>query len=89
VSTKNLDDHIEIKVRDNGLGIAPDKKDQLFTPFFTTKPAGQGTGLGLSISYDIVVQEHQGSIFVESEEDHYTEFIIHLPKNSHNERTKA
>ena len=81
VSTKNLPSTVEIRIKDNGSGINPQKKDKLFTPFFTTKPAGQGTGLGLSISYDIIVQEHQGKITVDSKEGHYTEFIISLPKN--------
>jgi len=46
---------VEIRIRDNGTGIAPDVKDQMFNPSFTTKPSGQGTGLGLSISHDIIV----------------------------------
>jgi signal transduction histidine kinase len=56
-------------------------KEKLFTPFFTTKPAGEGTGLGLSISYDIVVQGHQGKISVETEVGQYTLFIVSLPNN--------
>jgi signal transduction histidine kinase len=47
----------EVRVRDNGTGIAPEITDKLFRPFFTTKPTGEGTGLGLSISYDIVTQQ--------------------------------
>jgi GAF domain-containing protein/anti-sigma regulatory factor (Ser/Thr protein kinase) len=82
VKTSESDKYIEIRVRDNGHGI-PDKiKDNLFTPFFTTKPTGKGTGLGLSISYDIVVNEHQGELLFETEEGKYTEFIIRIPKNS-------
>jgi two-component system, NtrC family, sensor kinase len=46
-STKNLGDRVEIRIRDKGTGIAPDVKDKMFNPFFTTKPAGEGTGLGL------------------------------------------
>ena len=79
VSTKNLGDQIEIRIRDNGNGIPPDIRDKIFNPFFTTKPAGEGTGLGLSISYDIVVHQHQGEIQVESEEGEFTEFILRLP----------
>ncbi|MCI0528072.1 MAG: ATP-binding protein [Nitrospira sp.] len=56
--------------------------DKIFNPFFTTRPTGEGTGLGLSISYDIVVQEHQGEIKVETEEGSHTEFIIVLPKSA-------
>ncbi|MCI0525964.1 MAG: ATP-binding protein, partial [Nitrospira sp.] len=81
VRTKNQGERIEIRIRDNGPGIPKDVVDKIFNPFFTTKPTGEGTGLGLSISYDIVVQEHQGEIRVETEEGSYTEFIIALPKD--------
>lgn len=66
-------------VRDNGNGIPNAIKDKIMQPFFTTKPTGEGTGLGLSLSYDIVVKGHGGSIHVNTEETHYTEFIIILP----------
>ena len=55
------------RVRDNGIGIPAEIRDKLFQPFFTTKPTGEGTGLGLSISYDIVTQQHGGTITVDSE----------------------
>jgi len=80
VRTKDLGDHAEIIIRDNGTGISEDAIDSIFNPFFTTKPAGQGTGLGLSISYDIVVQEHHGELKAESRPNDYTEFTILLPK---------
>ncbi|MBN1542310.1 GAF domain-containing protein, partial [candidate division KSB1 bacterium] len=82
VTSKNMADQVEIRIRDNGNGIPTDARDKLFTPFFTTKPAGQGTGLGLSISYDIIVQEHQGELLFESVEGEYTEFIIRLPHSN-------
>jgi signal transduction histidine kinase len=69
----------ELRIWDNGMGIAPGVREQIFPPFFTTKGPGQGTGLGLSISYDIVVQMHKGGIRVESEEGRFAEFIITLP----------
>ena len=53
---------------------------RLFQPFFTTKPTGEGTGLGLSISYDIVTQQHGGTIEVESDPGSFTEFRIRLPR---------
>jgi signal transduction histidine kinase len=69
-----------VRVRDNGTGIPPEIKDKLFQPFFTTKPTGEGTGLGLSISYDIVTQQHGGTIEVESEIGRFTEFTVRLPR---------
>ena len=63
VSTKKIGNNVEIRVKDNGLGIPPHVLDKIFQPFFTTKPTGQGTGLGLSLAYDIV-KAHGGSISV-------------------------
>jgi two-component system NtrC family sensor kinase len=80
VSTRDLGDVVEIGIRDNGIGIAPEIKDKLFQPFFTTKPTGEGTGLGLSISYDIVTQQHGGTIEVDSRVGEFTEFTIRLPR---------
>ena len=79
-STRNLGDSVEIRIRDNGTGIPPEVREKLFSPFFTTKPAGEGTGLGLSLSHDIVVKQHAGSIEVESEPGAFTEFKIVLPR---------
>jgi signal transduction histidine kinase len=81
VLTSALDNSVEIRVRDNGIGIPPEIKDRLFQPFFTTKPTGQGTGLGLSMSYDIVTQQHGGSITVDSEVGEYSEFTVQLPRH--------
>jgi signal transduction histidine kinase len=80
VSTRDLGEAVEVRVRDNGIGISPELRDKLFQPFFTTKPTGEGTGLGLSISYDIVTQQHGGSIEVESEPGSFTEFTVRLPR---------
>jgi signal transduction histidine kinase len=79
VSTKRLNDKIEIKVKDNGIGISQKVVDKIFQPFFTTKPTGQGTGLGLSLAYDIITKEHGGQIKVETKEGEGAEFIVELP----------
>ena len=81
MSTRKLNDKVEIRVRDNGPGIPAKVKDKIFQPFFTTKPTGQGTGLGLSLSYDII-KAHGGQILVETREQEGTEFIILLPAAS-------
>ena len=80
IRTKNANDHVEIRIHDNGLGIPQEILDKIFDPFFTTKPPGQGTGLGLSLSYDIIVQEHLGEMLVESKEGEHAEFIIRIPQ---------
>jgi len=81
-TTRNLGSEVEIRVRDNGTGIPPEHRDKLFHPFFTTKPTGEGTGLGLSISYDIVTQQHGGTIEVDSVAGEFTEFTIRLPRRA-------
>jgi signal transduction histidine kinase len=83
VATRGRGDAVEIRVRDNGTGVAPELRDKLFQPFFTTKPTGEGTGLGLSISWDIVTQGHGGTIAVDSEFGEFTEFTIRLPRSRH------
>ena len=80
LTTRDLGDEVEIRVRDNGTGISVALRDRIFEPFFTTKPTGEGTGLGLSISYDIITQQHAGSITVDSKVGEYSEFTIRLPR---------
>ena len=79
VSTRQVEDMVEIRIRDNGLGIPEAVRSKIFQPFFTTKPAGEGTGLGLSLSYDIVTKGHGGTLTVKSQEGQGAEFIIILP----------
>jgi two-component system NtrC family sensor kinase len=69
---------IEIKISDTGHGIKEEDKKRLFEPFFSTKEVGKGTGLGLAISYSII-QKHQGTIEVESQEGRGSAFTIKLP----------
>ena len=80
VTTRDMPEAVEIVVRDNGVGIPPQSRERLFQPFFTTKPTGEGTGLGLSISYDIVTQQHGGSIVCDSKVGEFAEFTIRLPR---------
>ncbi|HEY2725930.1 MAG TPA: ATP-binding protein [Parafilimonas sp.] len=78
VSTRRLNNKIEIRIEDNGNGIPQNVIDKIFQPFFTTKPTGEGTGLGLSLSYDII-KAHGGEIKVESKEGEGSAFIITIP----------
>jgi signal transduction histidine kinase/putative methionine-R-sulfoxide reductase with GAF domain len=80
VKTRRDNEAVEVRVRDNGMGIEPEFRERLFEPFFTTKPTGEGTGLGLSISYDIVTQHHGGTLVVDSEPGAYCEFTVRLPR---------
>ena len=80
VWTKLSAHNVEIHIADNGEGIPTEVREKIFNPFFTTKPTGEGTGLGLSMSYDIIVQQHNGEIRVESTPGEGSEFIVTLPK---------
>lgn len=61
-------DRIAITIQDSGTGISPEHMDELFTPFFTTKPVGEGTGLGLAAAY-VTVKDQGGHITVKSNAD--------------------
>ena len=78
LTTRRREDSVEVRIKDNGMGIPADIVEKIFNPFFTTKPPDQGTGLGLAMSSDIV-RGHGGSIRVESEPGQFTEMIIELP----------
>ncbi|MBD0352155.1 MAG: hypothetical protein ICV65_13465, partial [Flavisolibacter sp.] len=78
VTTRREKDKIEIRVKDNGIGIPQAIEDKIFQPFFTTKPTGEGTGLGLSLSYDIITKGHGGELKVETQEGQGAEFIVSL-----------
>jgi C4-dicarboxylate-specific signal transduction histidine kinase len=66
--------------RDNGPGIDPKLRQDIFKPFFTTKPVGQGTGLGLYICHEIV-RKHGGSVLVETSDERGTAMAVRLPAN--------
>jgi GAF domain-containing protein len=80
VTTREVGNEVEIRIRDNGTGISEEVRAKIFNPFFTTKPVGEGTGLGLSMSHDIIVKQHRGKIDVQTEPGQFTEFIITLPR---------
>ncbi len=79
IITSSDETHIQITIKDNGIGIPQENLSKLFDPFFTTKEIGEGSGLGLSIVHGIV-DSHKGTIQVNSEFSVGTEIIIKLPK---------
>ena len=79
ITTLKTDNAIEIKVKDNGIGMSENVKAKVFQPFFTTKPTGSGTGLGLSLAYDIITKGHGGELKVETKVGEGSIFIIQLP----------
>lgn len=81
-------EYVTVKVRDEGIGIAPDKIQKVFEPFYTTKRTGEGTGLGLSTAYGIIKQTG-GYIFVDSVEGQGTEFIIYFPVHAETSHAQA
>jgi signal transduction histidine kinase len=78
VSTSLSNNRMLISIKDNGTGMTVEVKNQIFNPFFTTKPTGEGAGLGLSISHDIIVA-HGGNIVCESEPGKGSVFVISIP----------
>lgn len=78
VSTRRVEDWLEVEVADTGPGIPPDVVGRVFEPFFTTKPVGSGTGLGLDIAWRIVVGKHHGDLTVRSRPGD-TRFLVRLP----------
>ena len=78
ITTRQVDDKVQMVVRDNGVGISKEDLPKIFDPFFTTKDVGGGTGLGLSITYGII-QRHGGTIEVESEVGKGTTFTVTIP----------
>jgi NO-binding membrane sensor protein with MHYT domain/signal transduction histidine kinase len=81
IKTQLINNSVEIRFIDNGIGIEPSNLAKIFDPFFTTKSVGKGTGLGLSISYQIITQQHGGELSCHSIDGEKTEFIIKIPQN--------
>ncbi len=81
IETRDLEDRVEIRFRDNGVGVQETSLNRIFNPFYTTKPPDSGhIGLGLSTSYDIIVTEHGGALTAAAG-DGVTEFVATLPKS--------
>lgn len=78
ISTFESDSNVCISIADNGTGMSQTVMSKIFEPFYTTKPVGEGTGLGLSICQKII-QDHKGTLTVESKEGAWTKFTIELP----------
>ena len=78
LTTSNLLSHIEITVKDNGLGISDENLERIFTPFWTTKNAANGVGVGLFFSKQRIEKYH-GTLTAKSSEGEWTEFTITLP----------
>lgn len=79
ISTRDMSDKMEIRIRDTEIGMPEEVQQKIFDPFFTTKDVGEGTGLGLSIVYNII-QKHGGKIEVHSSLGNGAEFVISLFK---------
>jgi two-component system, NtrC family, sensor kinase len=78
ITTRLLDQQVEIEISDNGSGIPESAMSQIFNSFFTTKDIGKGTGLGLSISHQIITERHQGNLVCRSSPQG-TAFVITIP----------
>lgn len=80
IQTKVLEgDRVEIRIADNGMGMREEVRQRVFDPFFTTKSVGKGTGLGLSVSYQVVADQHGGTLDCISAPNQGAEFVIQIP----------
>ncbi|MFL5811997.1 MAG: PAS domain S-box protein [Bdellovibrionia bacterium] len=77
IEVREIDDHVQISVSDNGSGVSPEIRDKIFQPFFTTKEPGQGTGLGLSVS-KAIIDDHRGTVQIDDSVP-FTRFVVTLP----------
>jgi signal transduction histidine kinase len=82
ITTRCVDDWVEVRVSDTGKGIPTAIRDRVFDPFFTTKEVGKGTGQGLAIARNVIVEMHKGAIAAESEEGQGTTIVVRLPRET-------
>ncbi|MCT4632979.1 MAG: response regulator [Firmicutes bacterium] len=82
INTEEDNFNIYFSIKDNGGGINKDNIPSVFNPFYTTKEIGEGVGFGLTIAYDVIVNKHDGKIWIDSEEDVFTKVSFVLPKES-------
>jgi signal transduction histidine kinase len=85
ISSERSENNVIIRVKDNGLGIKEEVKSKIFDPFFSTRKTKQGTGLGLYFVYEIIVNEHEGRVIIESEEGTGTELLLTIPIREKND----
>jgi signal transduction histidine kinase len=81
VTTRQCDNHAEIRIEDSGSGIPKHAQHRIFDPFFTTKKVGKGTGQGLAIVHSVITSKHNGTITFETQENVGTTFIVTLPQS--------
>lgn len=89
VSTRATDEFVEVRVADNGPGIAEMHRHRIFEPFFTTKEVGKGTGQGLALARAVIVDKHHGTLDFETETGKGTTFIVRLPLKEPEEQAAA
>ena len=85
ISTLDMGGTVEIRIQDSGTGIPDEIRARIFDPFFTTKQAGKGTGHGLAVAHSVIVEQHGGTIEVDSAPGKGTTFILRMPMNSDDE----
>ena len=79
ITTSDLGNGIELRIRDTGMGIPKTARPRIFDPFYTTKVVGKGTGQGLAIAHDVITAKHDGKIDFTTKTGQGTEFVIRLP----------
>lgn len=79
ITTKRVDDWVEVQINDTGSGIPENIRARIFEPFFTTKEVGKGSGQGLALAHSVIVKKHDGQIWFESKVGQGSTFFLRLP----------